>query len=210
MKIIDNKKDYYDYVSGVNGIDNDVVFDRRGSFAINDTTENGFIKLWFHSERFDGDKDTRSISRYAKRAATDEYNFIVEAGYMQYCVNIKRIKNEETGIDTLQPTLVKRRRVKEKVGNTPLALIPCRYYFSWSNNKKDEFYPAYDTSWYIDNPILANTYIPKLIPAEEIWNELYNYLINVKDKPIEDKRSDVEKAESHGFDKKTSFRGPNK
>lgn len=31
MKIIDNKKDYYDYVSGVYGIDPYVVYDRRGT-----------------------------------------------------------------------------------------------------------------------------------------------------------------------------------
>ena len=34
MKIIDNKKDYYDYLSGVYGIDNLIVYDRRGSVPI--------------------------------------------------------------------------------------------------------------------------------------------------------------------------------
>ena len=31
MKIIDSKKDYYDYVSGIYGIDDKIIFDRRGS-----------------------------------------------------------------------------------------------------------------------------------------------------------------------------------
>ena len=31
MKIIDNKKDYYDYLSGVYGTDELAVYDRRGS-----------------------------------------------------------------------------------------------------------------------------------------------------------------------------------
>ena len=35
MKIIDNKKDYYDYLSGVYGIDELIVFDRRGSKLLN-------------------------------------------------------------------------------------------------------------------------------------------------------------------------------
>ena len=35
MIIIDNKKDYYDYLSGVYGIDNLIVYDRRGSVSIN-------------------------------------------------------------------------------------------------------------------------------------------------------------------------------
>ena len=31
MKIIDNKKDYYDYLASIYGIDELVVYDRRGS-----------------------------------------------------------------------------------------------------------------------------------------------------------------------------------
>ena len=31
MKIIDNKKDYYDYLAGIFGVDDLVVYDRRGS-----------------------------------------------------------------------------------------------------------------------------------------------------------------------------------
>ena len=34
MKIIDNKKDYYDYLSGIYGIDELIVFDRRGSVPL--------------------------------------------------------------------------------------------------------------------------------------------------------------------------------
>lgn len=33
MKIIDNKKDYYDYLMGVYGIDEKIVYDRRGSIT---------------------------------------------------------------------------------------------------------------------------------------------------------------------------------
>ena len=29
MKIIDNRKDYYDYLMGINGIDTKVIYDRR-------------------------------------------------------------------------------------------------------------------------------------------------------------------------------------
>ena len=35
MKIIDNKKDYYDYLAGILGVDNLVVYDRRGSVVLN-------------------------------------------------------------------------------------------------------------------------------------------------------------------------------
>ena len=35
MKIIDNKKDYYDYLASIYGIDDLVVYDRRGSVTLN-------------------------------------------------------------------------------------------------------------------------------------------------------------------------------
>ena len=35
MKIIDNKKDYYDYLASIYGIDELVVYDRRGSVTLN-------------------------------------------------------------------------------------------------------------------------------------------------------------------------------
>jgi hypothetical protein len=34
MKIIDNKKDYYDYLAGILGVDDLVVYDRRGSVVL--------------------------------------------------------------------------------------------------------------------------------------------------------------------------------
>ena len=34
MKIIDNKKDYYDYLAGIYGVDDLVVYDRRGSVVL--------------------------------------------------------------------------------------------------------------------------------------------------------------------------------
>ena len=34
MKIIDNKKDYYDYISGIYGIDDLAVYDRRSSVVL--------------------------------------------------------------------------------------------------------------------------------------------------------------------------------
>ena len=33
MKIIDSKKDYYDYLSGIYGMDELAVYDRRGSMT---------------------------------------------------------------------------------------------------------------------------------------------------------------------------------
>ena len=61
----------------------------------------------------------------------------------------------------------------------------------------------------VENPILAGTFIPGVIPPTDIWNALYEYLSSLRDKPFTDSRSDVQKLESAGFDKKTSFRNMN-
>lgn len=58
----------------------------------------------------------------------------------------------------------------------------------------------------VENPILSGTFIPKLVSPTDIWQNLYEYLSSLRDKPFIDTRSDVQKLESAGFDKKTSFR----
>lgn len=56
-----------------------------------------------------------------------------------------------------------------------------------------------------ENPILST--IPLLVvPAEKIFDEIQSYLLSLHDKEIPDKRTDIEKLEAAGFDKKTSFR----
>ena len=57
-----------------------------------------------------------------------------------------------------------------------------------------------------ENPILRDTYVTKVIPPETVWKYVYEYLSSLRDKPIVDTRTDLEHLESHGFDKKKSFR----
>jgi hypothetical protein len=58
----------------------------------------------------------------------------------------------------------------------------------------------------VESPILKNTYIPKFIDAKEMWNNLYEYISSLRDKEFEDTRTNDQHIESHGFDKKISFR----
>ena len=58
----------------------------------------------------------------------------------------------------------------------------------------------------VENPILAGTFIPKMIPPTDIWHSLYEYISSLRDKPFTDTRTDTQKLESAGFDRKTSFR----
>lgn len=79
------------------------------------------------------------------------------------------------------------------------------------NNWKIE--PLFSKDWESEKlnnkiPILKNTFIPKLVSAEECYRNIEEWLIaqhNDVDQESEG-LTDVDKAINHGFDKKTSFR----
>ena len=92
MKIIDNKKDYYDYVSGIYGIDPYVVYDRRGSEA------SSYIKeCWpeiFDKNIIDSDKETynRKYGKYVKDKAfiDKDFDIVIEAGDRHFFIKCNR------------------------------------------------------------------------------------------------------------------------
>ena len=79
-----------------------------------------------------------------------------------------------------------------------------KYWFAGSNSKFEV--SKQDKEQKIDNPILYSTYIPKFIDPYEVWNNLYEYVSSLRDKEFTDSRTNDQHIESHGFDKKTSFR----
>ena len=48
--------------------------------------------------------------------------------------------------------------------------------------------------------------ITSLIPPQELYQELSNYISSLNDIEVTDRRTNIQKAESAGFDRKTSFR----
>ena len=66
MKIIDNKKDYYDYLVGTYGIDEKMVYDRRGSVRM----YNGVLK-----------------SGLSVINESDITNLIIRVGHLVYYIN---------------------------------------------------------------------------------------------------------------------------
>jgi hypothetical protein len=74
-----------------------------------------------------------------------------------------------------------------------------RYYGGWN-----------DIDWWDKRtvllPILQNTPIVNIIPAEEIWRNIFTYITSLKNDPIVDTRTNDLKIECAGFDKKESFR----
>jgi hypothetical protein len=116
--------------------------------------------------------------------------------------------------------------LKKDLGYKPIHLVKAYVYkydawnyrwFSSENNDVIE-YPDEKMNIVIDkksnfnckNPVLAETKIPALIPAEEVYKELDNYLRSLHNDKDQQSAglTDVDKAVNHGFDKKFSFRHP--
>jgi len=224
MKIIDNKKDYYDYLAGVLGVDDLVVYDRRGSVVLNSerTLLHGMDvyfsqkpiyldkpledKRYWHLKSIIKRRETETVKHsYNKTWKEGEvYHFILEVGYIHYRFEVERWLEENNResthveyrlIDTLKD-------VRKRYSDVPMCIIPCSAQYSrWSHEEQWK-----EREGRVTNPILAGTFIPRVIPPTDIWNALYAYLSSLRDKPFTDSRSDVQKLESAGFDKKTSFR----
>ena len=96
--------------------------------------------------------------------------------------------------------------VKDRISDSPIAVAPCSLYFGICTGEVEWDRRKVDVAKQVVNPILCETYIPKVIPPDEMWKTIYEFLSSQKEKPIVDSRSDIQKLESAGFDKNTSFR----
>jgi hypothetical protein len=255
MKIISKYKDYYDYLQGVLGQDELVVYDRRDAFPIDPTKkwgcgwnmqypsrcsdyQNTNIEKWFRKEPIYGDKKREPVRRgsskkvlvYRQRKLEEEglswtrkwkigdeqikeglvLHFVLEVGYHHYYFEVERyIDDDDPTSLHLEYDLIEKRNIEkgEKISYEPMCLAPVshnKYYWLGADGKFEITNITKEQK--IDNPILFSTYIPKFIDAMEIWNNLYEYISSLRDKEFTDSRTNDQHIESHGFDKKISFR----
>lgn len=226
MKIINGgKKDYYDYLVGIYGIDNDIVYDRREFYVLNQAKYSTSIGIRFFFDNtifsdyngFGGSAadSPRVPHGYSKTIYGRKHSFVLEIGFYQYLFEVERYINND-GRLIIEPKLVEKFDNRKHFGNTPITLFLYKYeplsstgilIDSWDSiRRKLEYNKRKDECF--ENPILSDTWITGFIPAEEVYNNVYNYLIANREPDIQDNRTDIQKLESHGFDKKTSFRNP--
>lgn len=208
MYIIDKHKDYYDYLSNIYGVDKRIVFDRRKSIPVTDEI---LIKL----------TDIFQWKNYQKKTIF----LLLEIGFKQYVIQIDNVKfakdywnSEYYSSSSMKivhlfdnnihyfdsPMSIRQIKIKS-IWNWKKNGMETQYIFSSNFNEtvKSIFRDS------IANPILKDTQITSLIEPFEIWRELQTYISSLKnDKNIDLPMTDIEKAEIHGFDKKTSFRNP--
>ena len=208
MYIIDSNKDYYDYVSHIYGLDKKIVFDRRGSTRIE---SKDLVDL--RETRYYGGK-TQFI--------------LLETGMVQYLLKLDNIvvtdenkpKNKHIDLSAYQHVksfdveIVDKFEDHKNVTGCPIAIRSVHN--SWRSYHYIKQFPTEYKDYKITNdieldlPILASTCITKIIPAEEIWKNICNYISSLGNDKDVAQASDIEKIVNHGFDKKESFRGNRK
>lgn len=253
MRLIDNKKDYYDYLAGIYGIDTYITYDRRNSTRLYNKTSQAVLEVqypwWpivfcpYKNGILPGTEDTlaamahknwdepKGSLNYPGYYSVHRYEVGVLIGFKLYIIEVNRcLKDVNDSIVKFDAKLlhVKDYDRREKSGKIkdivdPILIgeisygswYPWKYPFKDRNNDEDKFRNVGFTSSYygnrevpdiLANPIMTGTWIPSVIPAEDVWNNVTDYLLAIKEKPIVDNRTDEEHAESHGFDRKTSFR----
>ena len=205
------EKDYYDYLQSIYGIDELVVYDRRDSFPID--LSNFYIGYGlddiFKKVKDSNDTKRRLVKGYGMKKPILEgrlLHFVIEIGYYHYYFKVERYLNDNDEV-ILEPKLIEKKKVSldKRLSDCPLSL--CRgWEYGWRRNMDKFSLPNNYKKILVKNPILKNTYIPSFIDAKEVWDNLYEYISSLRDKPFEDTRTNEEHIESHGFDKKISFR----
>ena len=201
MRIIDKNKDYYDYLQCY---EDDVVYDRENSYIL---TNEDICGLWLG---------------YNKRS-TDEIHLLLQIGYSNWLMVAKVISYNNTNgfLNVEKYSLELVEYWKNYQNNNPLKFgsieskYSIEYFFSkkFNLNAKLSYDVKHNNYTYrklfnekIPNLIFRETKIPSVVKAEDLYNAFDEYFHHLKDDIDCEKMTDEEKIESHGFDKKTSFR----
>jgi len=215
MYILDKYKDYYDYVSGIYGVDKSITFDRRGSNPINELEYIGTLHRY-----------NPNVFSYKE----DAIFLALEVGYVQYLFKYSDFKYKKVidkyglisyRLDTYKCELVRTYKDNKHYFEKEISIVPYHpeYHFDWKHGRKNGNFTLYEyehfsngnyeTKDVIPNPILKDTAITTYILADEVWKELLTYISSKgNDKVVDIVNSDIQKIENHGFDKKSSFRNP--
>ena len=214
MKIIDNKKDYYDFLVGINGLDSDTVFDRRGSIVLKaldwfnyDFPEIGTVVDpngdFYINPRFPKKRENprRHWSSGDIEIFGQEDDLCIVLGDKIYGILIDRYI--EDGVIGGSNHII-RTYVRDDSEDNATGIIGNLSYDVDFHRIKTGYFRGKMIS--NNNIILKDTWLSKMFPAQKVWEDIYNFIRSKKDKKIIDGRTDNEKIRSAGFDVKTSFR----
>jgi hypothetical protein len=226
MNIISKYKEYYDYIQSFYGIDKDIVLDRRKTWEGSYVTDGG---SWFLTNK------NHHSQYYAIEIGTNQYVIKVTYKTNENCNingNIYRPDNYMFILDKVELIHVfisEKQLIDIQINSKSDGWV----YSHYNRQRKEDITTNSPTNVYqIDddifkfvkgdkirfNDIVSHSYrmnndeyvkldkVAGLIPAQEAYDAIYNFLINKREPNVVDSRTDVQKLEGNGFDKKTSFR----
>ena len=189
MKIISGYKDYYDYLQGVRGVDNKIVYER--------TTQ-----VQWRTGKFEKKPYTLLNEYFIDKSIIDLFicNNVFQFKYnkdhfdVHYVPDKLIFSKSEYNYEQLQDTYEEEQDKYEYVEflkKSPNITYDC---------------PVVLLTGFecVKNPKLSEFNMGRYLSPENIHTMLYNWLSFVPD--IKDNRTDEEKIISNGFDKKVSFR----
>lgn len=217
MRILDKNKDYYDYLQCY---EDDLVYDRRGSYIL---TNKDICDIWDGWHKFNSEFENKHLLLHIGYSfwlidviclsSVEENGWKVCTDYSLELIDYWKDYNH---FDKLHFGTVKKNYSIEylyskkwdwksklvddiKHGNYEYIKDFTNSHHHCHSNTEKEFTEL----------IFSKTKIPSIIKAEDLYNAFDEYYSHLKDDIKVDNMSDIEKVESHGFDKKTSFRGKN-
>lgn len=212
MKIIDNRKDYYDYLASMNGIDERIVYDRRKSEVLEDDNPESSLNVFFCMKPMQDDTLRKDAYRWEKgkripyKEGKKNY-LIVETGATTYLFETERwldeADNSKLGFNV---TLVWKSENGKRLieDNSPVVMCECHAYKYFGS--RETKISKIMTHTITKDPIMKNTWLKTFIQPEEMYRSIYDWISRMNEPDIKDNRNDIEKLQSAGFDKKTSFR----
>ena len=215
MRIISKFRDYYDHVAHIyGGVDPLIVYDRRniGETRYDSTLKEDLVDN-IHVDNFPG-----PILRTRYGSGIAYYGIVCIAGrpfYVMRNVSDNRlfIHDDTKMCDYMDDNYLYFYKRRSEILRIPAYQRPVNLHIVEISRKIS--HPVYMWNYAINAvegkvPILANIGLPKLYPAEQLYQDLSYFLANVihesPDLMPEIKRTDSERIQSHGFDVMRSFR----
>lgn len=194
MKIISKYKDYYDYLVGAKfGLDNNVVLDRTKGIII----DNYLLKSSYQFYNYKTIKIAICGKLYEGICDVDGNvywnNNMIPFGEFKKDWKGNELFYINVGTDyrpILNPVSI--HPIETKINeeeNCPIVFV------TGNRNQNREIFPC-----------LKNTKIASIYPPEKIFMDVYNWISKRNETNYIDNRTDIEKLEAKGFNKKNSFR----
>ena len=200
MKIISKYKDYYDYLQGIRGIDSKVVLDRSEStynkrYTMMSIHELNVLHIHICGLAYDGVYCSKKKRTFWGEQLSEVASEITT--YQGWDGVKNKMMDNPAPVAYIQPDKNYKERKMVFIEPRPSNL---------NELTKCPIVEGYNLRNYTLYPHLKDFDFGSVLTPEEIWDQLYNWIVKMNEPSVQDNRTDEEKIKSNGFDTKTSFR----